>query len=199
MNDLDRICDVDYIPSDKDLLLETVVSLGVKQETLMCNDKNGVSHKLKFMEIGGQRSERRKWKHAIETGHVDGIIFLVALTCYDEGLREDQTENAMLESLQVFNEYVNYEPLKKLPFWLVFNKIDLFNEKIKQSSIKKAFEKYNGNDKDETQCYKFIEKQFQDKVSNENRTGDFIIQQMNAIDLESVKKVAKQVEQKLVN
>lgn len=191
MNDLDRICETEYIPNDKDLLLETVVSLGVKQETFIDNNNE---NKYTFMEIGGQRSERRKWKHAIETGHVNGIIFLVSLTFYDEGLREDQSENAMLEALQVFDEYVNSKELKQLPVCLVFNKIDLFNQKVKQSSIKKAFANYTGDIKDETQCYNYIQQQFKAKVSNQDRNGHFYIQQMNATDLESVKTVVKSVE-----
>lgn len=38
--------------------------------------------------MGGQRSERKKWIHCFED--VTTILFFVALSAYDLGLREDQ-------------------------------------------------------------------------------------------------------------
>ena len=39
------------------------------------------------MDVGGQRSERKKWIHCFED--VTAILFFVALSAYDLGLRED--------------------------------------------------------------------------------------------------------------
>ena len=39
------------------------------------------------MDVGGQRSERKKWIHCFED--VTAILFFVALSAYDMGLRED--------------------------------------------------------------------------------------------------------------
>lgn len=39
------------------------------------------------MDVGGQRSERKKWIHCFED--VTAILFFVALSSYDLGLRED--------------------------------------------------------------------------------------------------------------
>ena len=40
------------------------------------------------MDVGGQRSERKKWIHCFED--VTAILFFVALSAYDLGLREEQ-------------------------------------------------------------------------------------------------------------
>lgn len=40
------------------------------------------------MDVGGQRSERKKWIHCFE--EVTAILFFVALSAYDLGLREEQ-------------------------------------------------------------------------------------------------------------
>lgn len=43
-----------------------------------------------MVDVGGQRSERRKWIHCFE--NVTSIIFLVALSEYDQILFESENE-----------------------------------------------------------------------------------------------------------
>lgn len=43
-----------------------------------------------MVDVGGQRSERRKWIHCFES--VTSIIFLVALSEYDQVLAECDNE-----------------------------------------------------------------------------------------------------------
>ena len=43
-----------------------------------------------MFDVGGQRSERRKWIHCFEG--VTAILFCVALSEYDLVLREDETQ-----------------------------------------------------------------------------------------------------------
>lgn len=44
----------------------------------------------RMVDVGGQRSERRKWIHCFE--NVTSIIFLVALSEYDQILFESDNE-----------------------------------------------------------------------------------------------------------
>ena len=48
-----------------------------------------LSHELcnRLCDVGGQRSERKKWIHCFE--NVDCVLFCVALSAYDQTLRED--------------------------------------------------------------------------------------------------------------
>jgi len=43
-----------------------------------------------MVDVGGQRSERRKWIHCFDK--VQAIIFLVAVSEYDQVLAEDETQ-----------------------------------------------------------------------------------------------------------
>lgn len=44
---------------------------------------------FRVFDVGGQRSERKKWIHCFED--VNSIIFIAALSEYDEVLFEDET------------------------------------------------------------------------------------------------------------
>jgi hypothetical protein len=44
---------------------------------------------FKLFDVGGQRSERKKWIHCFED--VTAIIFCVAMSEYDQVLHEDET------------------------------------------------------------------------------------------------------------
>ena len=49
-----------------------------------------ISFAIRMVDVGGQRSERRKWIHCFE--NVTSIMFLVALSEYDQVLVESDNE-----------------------------------------------------------------------------------------------------------
>lgn len=51
-----------------------------------------------MVDVGGQRSERRKWIHCFES--VTSIIFLVALSEYDQVLAECDNEVCQAGSVE---------------------------------------------------------------------------------------------------
>lgn len=51
----------------------------------------------RMVDVGGQRSERRKWIHCFE--NVTSIIFLVALSEYDQILFESDNEVSCCDRL----------------------------------------------------------------------------------------------------
>jgi hypothetical protein len=55
---------------------------------------------FRIVDVGGQRSERRKWIHCFE--NVTSLIFLVALSEYDQKLLEDGSQNRLEESKALF-------------------------------------------------------------------------------------------------
>lgn len=65
---------------------------------------------FRMFDVGGQRSERKKWIHCFEG--VTAIIFCVALSAYDLVLAEDE------ETVNITPIYFNYNYL--LFFVLIF-------------------------------------------------------------------------------
>lgn len=61
-----------------------------------------------MVDVGGQRSERRKWIHCFE--NVTSIIFLVALSEYDQILFESENEvRATMEITKDIKLYVSFK------------------------------------------------------------------------------------------
>ena len=62
-------------------------------------------------------------------------------------LYEDNETNRMHESLNLFASIVNNIYFESKPFIVFFNKFDLFEEKIKTSSLARFFSDYQGDNR----------------------------------------------------
>ena len=110
-----------------------------------------------LIDVGGQRSERKKWLHCFES--VSAVIFLVAISDYDQILEEDTGINKMKESLKLFASVCNVKWFLNASMLLFLNKKDVFEEKILHSPLTQCFEEYTGaQEKDEAAAY--ISQQF---------------------------------------
>ena len=97
-----------------------------------------------MFDVGGQRSERKKWIHCFE--NVTSIIFCVALSEYDQVLLEESSQNRMMESLVLFDSVVNSRWFMRTSIILFLNKVDLFRAKLKKSPLQNYFPDYSGGD-----------------------------------------------------
>ena len=95
-----------------------------------------------MFDVGGQRSERKKWIHCFE--NVTTILFLVAISEYDQLLFEDETVNRMQEALTLFDSICNSRWFIKTSIILFLNKIDRFKEKLPVSPMQNYFPDYDG-------------------------------------------------------
>ncbi|CAO2584901.1 Guanine nucleotide-binding protein subunit alpha-14 [Lemmus lemmus] len=115
----------------------------------------------RMVDVGGQRSERRKWIHCFES--VTSIIFLVALSEYDQVLAECDNENRMEESKALFKTIITYPWFLNSSVILFLNKKDLLEEKIMYSHLISYFPEYTGPKQDVKAARDFILKLYQDQ------------------------------------
>uniref|UniRef100_A0A8C0GTZ1 Guanine nucleotide-binding protein subunit alpha n=1 Tax=Chelonoidis abingdonii TaxID=106734 RepID=A0A8C0GTZ1_CHEAB len=113
-----------------------------------------------MVDVGGQRSERRKWIHCFE--NVTSIMFLVALSEYDQVLVESDNENRMEESKALFRTIITYPWFQNSSVILFLNKKDLLEEKIMYSHLVDYFPEYDGPQRDAQAAREFILKMFVD-------------------------------------
>ncbi|XP_077861964.1 guanine nucleotide-binding protein G(o) subunit alpha-like [Saccoglossus kowalevskii] len=137
LDDLDRVCDQEYLPTEQDVLRTRVKTTGIVETHFSFKNLN-----FKLFDVGGQRSERKKWIHCFED--VTAIVFCVAMSAYDQVLYEDETTNRMEESLKLFDSICNNKWFTDTSIILFLNKKDLFEEKITKSPLTICFPEYTG-------------------------------------------------------
>lgn len=153
LDSIDRIYDPKYVPTEQDILHTRVATMGVIEVTFTMKNKI-----WRVFDVGGQRSQRKKWIHCFDDAKA--VIFVAALSEYDQVLSEDNTTNRMQESLQLFKQVCNSRFFIETNVILFLNKKDLFMEKIgKGRSLKIAFPEYNGPET-YAACSKYIEEKF---------------------------------------
>ena len=75
---------------------------------------------------------------------VDLVLFLVALSEYDQALYEDGSVNRLQEALDLFHNICHSQWFTRTAVQLVFNKTDLFREKLKTSPLEAYFPDFQG-------------------------------------------------------
>lgn len=149
---IERIASKDYKPTDQDVLRSRVKTTGITETKFQVQDLV-----YRMFDVGGQRSERKKWIHCFE--NVTAIIFLVAISAYDQMLIEDESVNRMQEALTLFDSICNSKWFVKTSIILFLNKIDIFKEKITKSPLEKYFPEFTGG-ADYEKATDFITKKF---------------------------------------
>ncbi|XP_069817912.1 guanine nucleotide-binding protein subunit alpha-14 [Dendropsophus ebraccatus] len=156
LTDIDRISVTGYIPTQQDVLRVRVPTTGIIEYPF---DLENIIFRM--VDVGGQRSERRKWIHCFE--NVTSIIFLVALSEYDQVLAECDNENRMEESKALFRTIITYPWFQNSSVILFLNKKDLLEEKILFSHLIDYFPEFNGPKQDAKSAREFILKLYQDQ------------------------------------
>ncbi|KAL7842353.1 hypothetical protein SRHO_G00240420 [Serrasalmus rhombeus] len=155
LSDLDRIAETSYLPTQQDVLRVRIPTTGIIEYPF---DLESIIFRM--VDVGGQRSERRKWIHCFE--NVTSIMFLVALSEYDQVLVESDNENRMEESKALFRTIITYPWFQNSSVILFLNKKDLLEEKIAYSHLVDYFPEFDGPQRDAQAAREFILKMFVD-------------------------------------
>jgi guanine nucleotide-binding protein G(i) subunit alpha len=132
-----RIASPSYTPTDDDILHARVKTTGIIEVKFIVDELT-----FRVVDVGGQRSERKKWIHCFE--NVDTIMFLIAISEYNQHLFEDTAVNRMDEALTLFDSICNSKWFSRTSIILFLNKTDLFREKLATSPLENYFPDYKG-------------------------------------------------------
>ncbi|CAO3685828.1 unnamed protein product [Umbelopsis ramanniana] len=132
-----RIGQADYIPNVSDVLRARQKTTGITETRFNMGQLN-----IHMFDVGGQRSERKKWIHCFES--VTSIIFCVALSEYDQVLLEESGQNRMQESLVLFESVINSRWFVRTSIILFLNKVDVFKSKLAKVPLERYFPDYSG-------------------------------------------------------
>jgi len=132
-----RFASQSFLPNQEDMLRARIKTTGIRELHFTIKEVE-----FTIVDVGGQRSERRKWIHCFD--NVTSIIYLAALDEYDMKLEEDNRTNRMEESLQLFGEVSGSQFFadKEISWILFLNKSDLFREKLTSRPISNYFKDF---------------------------------------------------------
>jgi hypothetical protein len=125
---IDRINAPDYQPTTDDILRVRVRSQGIEEAEFVFDRRT-----FKFVDVGGQRSQRRKWIHCFDD--VSAVLYCSSLTEYDLALREDPRINRLEDSRALFTEVCHQPSFQSRTLIFFLNKMDLFREKLPRSPL----------------------------------------------------------------
>ena len=83
-------------------MFASILGLRVQFLRLFCQKVGELTYKL--FDVGGQRSERKKWIHCFE--NVTALVFLVSLSEYDQMLYEDESVVSILSFSDCYHIYI---------------------------------------------------------------------------------------------
>lgn len=162
MTRLDDVVQQGYVPNEQDILRARIRTTGIVEHRFII-DKND----FRIFDVGGQRNARKKWIHCFES--VASIIFVAALSGYDQALYEDRRTNRMHEALNLFDDIVNSQWFVKTSIILFLNKKDIFRKKMANKvPLTKCFPDYDGEATYRAGC-KHIKAAFRERVKNPNK------------------------------
>ncbi len=95
LSHFDRLSSEDFQPTKQDVLALWVPTTGISEARLSV-----AGLPVHLVDVGGQRCERKKWLHCFES--VDAVVFVAALSEYDQTLAEDPAVNRIQESVKLF-------------------------------------------------------------------------------------------------
>jgi GTPase SAR1 family protein len=156
-----EIAQADYLPTQEDILRMRVRTTGIVE--MNYEMKGGC---LKIMDVGGQRNERKKWLHCFE--RVTAVLFIAAISEYDEFLYEDETVPRFEETFNLFNGVVNSPWFAKTSFILFLNKSDILEQKLKAVPFAMYQPDYKG-DNSFLNVVEYLKKQFRSRFKQTNK------------------------------
>uniref|UniRef100_A0A146V978 Guanine nucleotide binding protein (G protein), alpha 13b n=1 Tax=Fundulus heteroclitus TaxID=8078 RepID=A0A146V978_FUNHE len=191
LDNLEKLGQSEYLPSQQDILLARKPTKGIHEYNFEIKNVP-----FKMVDVGGQRSERRRWFECFES--VTSILFLVSSSEYDQVLMEDRQTNRLSESLNIFETIVNNRVFSNVSIILFLNKTDLLEEKVKQVSIKDYFPEFLGEPSSLVHVQRFLVECFR-KMRRDQQQKPLYHHFTTAINTENIRLVFRDVKDTILH
>mmetsp|Transcript_16000 Transcript_16000/g.60966 ORF Transcript_16000/g.60966 Transcript_16000/m.60966 type:complete len:356 (-) Transcript_16000:3536-4603(-) len=184
---IEQIASDGYVPTKEHVLLARVRSLGITHERFVIDDIT-----FELYDVGGQRNERKKWIHCFDD--VNAVIYVAALSEYDQMLFEDEHTNRMVEALVIFEDMCNNRAFEDTAMILFLNKRDLFAEKVPRKAINTVehFADFEGNPNDYDDGVDYFKRKF---MACNKKSRELYVHVTCATDTDNVEVVIKACQQ----
>ncbi|KAL7747382.1 guanine nucleotide-binding protein subunit alpha [Sorochytrium milnesiophthora] len=137
ISEAEEVLSPSYVPNTQDIIWARQPTLAV------CETRLNMDGQLyRVFDVAGARSERHKWPQFFDD--VTCIIFVAALSSYDQMLPPPDTISRLEEALKVFEQVCSQPLIIRTAIILFLNKMDLLEQKLDRSPVAKYFPDYTG-------------------------------------------------------
>ncbi|KAL0480225.1 G-protein subunit alpha, partial [Acrasis kona] len=146
-----------------------------------------LSTQLKYAvaDCSGWRCEREKWK-VLACQNLKMIFFVVSLGDFDLVSRENG-QNRFVDSVNFFGELSANPLLQSIPILLIFNKIDVFREKLNYKKFSDYVVEYKGRN-DYHYITNYIKMKF---LKGENTINHIFASTLDSGDVQAITSIAE--------
>jgi len=181
MDDSVRVFASDFKPTNADVLASRTITTGIVEQEFPIPKE---SLTIKIVDVGGQRSERRKWMSQFD--NVDLVMYFSALDGYALQMHESES-NRLADDLRLFASLMLLVPQKKAWVFLQ-NKVDIFKTTLQKYPITEQYPDLpKDKSKDPDYCMKFLEDEFRKKWVGQKTAIKFY--QTCALDTDQIKMI----------
>jgi len=177
LENVERFALESFNPTTTDIIYCREPTSGVHETSI---DAEGLT--IKFIDVGGQKSERRKWLSMFNGATM--VIYVCALDAYTRVLEEDGKTNRLKDSIACLKDISANKHLRKIPFQIFLNKADIYEEIFPKSKMSDFFPDCKAKTKEEG--IEWIGAEFRKSFQGERLLTPI---PTNVLDAENVKKV----------
>ncbi|KAF9518162.1 hypothetical protein BS47DRAFT_1371160 [Hydnum rufescens UP504] len=159
LNDISRLMERDYLPTDQDVLNARLKTLGSSEHVFRVDRGSEKGINWTVYDVGGARNQRHVWTSFFD--NVDSIIFLAPISAFNQVLSEDPSVNRIADSLLLFRAICGNKLLQKVNIVLFLNKVDLLQAKLGSGiQLKKYMLSYGDKPNDLENACKYFKSKF---------------------------------------
>ncbi|KAF2178294.1 hypothetical protein K469DRAFT_642978 [Zopfia rhizophila CBS 207.26] len=159
--EIDRISEVDYIPTEADIVRLNTSSGGIKELRFSWAELD-----VHLFNLSGYISSpfARRWFHQLEG--CTAFIYTADVSTYDRLLFGQSGESILLDDFAVFHSWANSQTIAGSSIILLLNNFTRFKEKLPHSPLNNFFPDYYPGPDPVTSARQYILRRFKDANQN---------------------------------
>jgi GTPase SAR1 family protein len=189
-NKIQEIGEPGWRPSHDDRIRTRVRTTGIVEHNFEID-----GNPFRMFDVGGQRNERKKWIHCFEG--VTAVLFVAAISEFDQVLFEDESTNRMTEALNLFFDICNSKWFEKTSIVLFLNKDDLFREKILTKNISDStcpeLRLFSGDNRSYEETTEFLKQLFVERSARDDQLYTYLTCATNKDNVQIVFDTVKEI------
>eukprot|EP01080_Neovahlkampfia_damariscottae_P004540 gene4540-7917_t len=180
-----------YSSRHPELIQEDVLHVYRKTNVLSRTKFEFDDSTIQFFDVDGKVfNQISKSEKLISKSNGKLVIYVISLSEYNQASTSNEKKTKFQDSLALFEKLTTMKCLQDIPWLIIFNKSDMFQEKIDRFGLKFYF---NDFDEDIEKPIEYITRQYLSKVKHLDHEYDII----SAFEQNSIVKVIKRMEEKL--